>query len=48
MFSKNETFTVSLKIGGENIKLLIAVDDTVDEVFDRLRSAYPTCTKKKS
>jgi hypothetical protein len=33
MASKQHTFTVSLKVGGENIKLLINVGDSEDEVF---------------
>jgi len=31
--AESPTFTVSLKVGSDNIKLLIAVDDSTDEVF---------------
>lgn len=48
MNSKPQTFTVSLKVGGDSIKLVITVGDTIDEVFERLRDAYPSCSNKKT
>lgn len=42
-----QTFTVSLKVGGDNIRLLIAVNENTDEVFQRLKEVYPTCSNKK-
>ena len=48
MPAESQTFTVSLKVGSDNIKLLIAVDDSTDEVFQRLRHVHPSFKNKKT
>lgn len=47
MSSKGQTFTVSLRIVGEDIKLIINVNESLDDVFQKLKLIYPNSVKKK-
>ncbi len=42
-----EEFTLSLKIGTQELKLNINITDSKDVIFEKFKRIFPQCTKKK-
>jgi len=47
MIKNSESFSLSLKIYGEMVKLLIYLNENKDQTFQRLADLYPHCKNKK-
>ena len=48
MSVRTGNFTVSLKIGGQEVQLTINSSETFDEVFRKLTNLHPQCSSNKA
>lgn len=48
MSLRTGNFTVSLKIGGQEVQLTINSSESLDDVFQKLTNSYPQCSSNKA